>query len=682
MKNIIKTFASSSAIACALVMSSCSDSFLESDPLSFFEPTSTFSTEDGLRAALGQIDRNLTMMFTNTADVLVPVQTQFLFSDMLVCSATDKAQQIQNYSTELVPSKSVYSSSSDQTRMHCCIYFWNEFYAGIKYANTVIEYAPKVEGLDPEIVNQYLGRAYFHRAFRYYGLVNMFQNVPLITQMPQSPKRNYSSTSRDAILEMIEKDMEFAVEHVPHQKPGVYNSDYAGGMINQGACRMLLAKIYLSRYKYNEAKEQLDYIINNMGYQLMTNTFGQNIIPDRYIASTTWPVTRNVIWDLHRAENVFDGANLETIMAHCNAGTKIMNYTPMRVLSPFVFNNATTDPDGRQAFTNYSLNQRDVEHDWVHVFGRGVSSFRPTTWASHELWGNITPGQGHDNGDLRHSREMGNWISMGDKNHPADVTYNTKGSNYYGQRARLYSEDGRLLCTDTIRRWYDFPLYKFYYFDYNNFENKNTSEWRGANGAESCANYYLYRLAEAYLLRAECNLYLGNAGAATEDVNTVRRRAKCEQLYTTVTIDDIFDERARELYLEEFRHDELVRASFCLANTGIADRRGNVYTMAEIYGTGDDTGKTGGSFWYQRTIAPGQMGDDHVGFNNGVRYQIQANVQPMYTMGKHNIFWPIPEFAIDDNDLGQLSQNYGYSGYDSSIKIFTNWEEAVADELR
>lgn len=684
MKNIIKSLSVTAAISGAFILSSCSNSFLDPDPLSFFEPTETFSTEAGLRAALAQIDRNFTMMFTNQHDILVPLHTQFLFSDMVVTSATDKASQIQNFSTDFVPSQSSYSSNTDDIHIHACIYFWNEFYSGIKYANTVIEYAPKVEGLDEEVLNAYLGRAYFHRAFRYYGLVHMFGNVPLITRMPQSPKRNYSSTSREAILAMIEKDMEFAVEHVPHQTPGSYNNDYPGGMVNQGACRMLLAKIYMANYKYDKAKEQLDYLINNMGYQLMTESFGQDIIPDRYIGSATWPITRNVIWDLHRAENVFNGTNLETIMGQANAGSTIMYFNLERVLGPFIFNNATTDPDGTQAFVNYSLNDRDVDNDWVHVMGRGIATYRPTTWASHNLWGDIEKGKGHDNGDLRHSREVGNWISMGDKDHPADITYCNKASRYYGQKAKLYSDDGRLLCQDTIRRWFDFPLYKFYYFDYDNFANKNSAEWRGAQGAEACANCYLYRLAEAYLLRAECNLYMGNAGAAAEDVNVVRRRAKCEQLYTTVTIDDIFDERARELYLEEFRHDELVRASYCLAQTGIADRNGKTYTLNDLRGeAGDDTGKSGGSYWYQRTTAPGQMGDDHVGYNNGIRYSIGggAAVQPMYVMGKHNIFWPIPEFAIEDNDLGTLAQNYGYAGYNPSVKIFDNWEEAVEDEL-
>ena len=676
MKLSFKKIFAGVSLSAAILMSSCSDEFLKPDPLSFFEPGATFTTESGLAAALGQIDRNLMLMYTNCHDLHIPLHTQFLFSDMFVIGATDKQEQILNWSTDFVPSKSVYSSQTDDKRMHSCIWFWNEFYSGIKYANTVIEYAPKVESLDEKTLNAYLGRAYFHRSYRYMGLVSMFGNIPLVTQLPKSPKRNYSSTSREAILKMLQKDMEFAVEWVPDQTPGTYNEAYPGGFINKGACRMLLAKIYMCNYEYQKAKEQLDIVINESGYSLMTQTFGDDKLLDEtyFPGGQTWKIERNVIWDLHRPQNVFNGNNKETIQGIVNGGIKTEKTQLMRTLSPFVFNNAITDPDGKQAMTNYNWNDRDVASDWIRVMGRGIASFRPTTWAQYDLWS--VEGK-YDTKDLRHNHEVGNWLRM------EDLTYNTKGSKYYGEHLRLYNDEGRLLCNDTIRRWYNIPLYKIYNWDYENFNKKSSTEWRGAtgsNGTESSSHFYLYRLAEAYLLRAEVKIYLKQD--ATEDVNIVRRRANCEQLYTKVTIDDVFDERARELYLEEMRHDELVRASFCLANTGVADRDGNTYTIDEIYTPkGDDTGKGGGSFWYKRTT--GTCPDDkHIGYNNGVTYNISASMaHPKYTMGKHNIFWPIPEFAIVDNDLGKLYQNFGYTGYDPNIKLFNDWEQAVVDEL-
>ena len=41
---------------------------------------------------------------------------------------------------------------------------------------------------------------------------------------------------------------------------------------------------------------------------------------------------------------------------------------------------------------------------------------------------------------------------------------------------------------------------------------------------------------------------------------------------------------------------------------------------------------------------------------------------------------PIPYAAITANNKGQLSQNFGYDGYDAGAPKWDNWEDAVADE--
>ena len=68
-------------------------------------------------------------------------------------------------------------------------------------------------------------------------------------------------------------------------------------------------------------------------------------------------------------------------------------------------------------------------------------------------------------------------------------------------------------------------------------------------------------------MRAEANYWLGNIPAATADVNEIRKRAKAPELFT-VSLDDILDERARELYIEEHRKVELTRIAFLKAQLG------------------------------------------------------------------------------------------------------------------
>ena len=52
----------------------------------------------------------------------------------------------------------------------------------------------------------------------------------------------------------------------------------------------------------------------------------------------------------------------------------------------------------------------------------------------------------------------------------------------------------------------------------------------------------------------------------------------------------------------------------------------------------------------------------------------------LIVIGQSVPFWPIPNSAITANTGARLRQNYGYDGYDEAIPMFTNWEEAVADE--
>ncbi|MGG6497156.1 UNVERIFIED_CONTAM: RagB/SusD family nutrient uptake outer membrane protein, partial [Bacteroidetes bacterium 56_B9] len=87
---------------------------------------------------------------------------------------------------------------------------------------------------------------------------------------------------------------------------------------------------------------------------------------------------------------------------------------------------------------------------------------------------------------------------------------------------------------------FDFPHYKIFLDDATAEANQGANQFNGATTGSN-ANWYLYRLAETYLLRAEAKLYQGKD--ATSDVNEVRRRAKCSQFYTSVNIGDIANER-------------------------------------------------------------------------------------------------------------------------------------------
>ncbi len=77
---------------------------------------------------------------------------------------------------------------------------------------------------------------------------------------------------------------------------------------------------------------------------------------------------------------------------------------------------------------------------------------------------------------------------------------------------------------------------------------------------EFAANIPIIRLAEMYLIRAECNFRLGLAVGATpiEDINLIRARAGATE-YTSLTLDQILLERQLELAFEGFRIHDIKR---------------------------------------------------------------------------------------------------------------------------
>lgn len=646
-------------LAGAVFLTSCKKTFLEPDPLSFFEPTTTFNTESGLKAALAISDRHLRSYWTNTSANTnsVVIGTEYMFSDLAVYGKTDVDGNSVNYNfaDNLTPTGGAAGPAGNDGNY--INHYWDETYAGIKYANTVLTYVDAVQGLNEATKNAYKGRAYFHRAFRYLSLVFQYGDVPLITKILEVPKQSYKSTTKAEILKMITLDMEKAVEWVPEQKDMTYI-----GMVNKGACRVLLIKCYLATGQFQKAKEQADILINSSGYALMKNTFG-TFYPGG--EPKTWAVTRNVIWDLHRPENKLLATNTEVIMGMPNRGAQSnIAFATMRIFGPLYNSANLKTPDGKNGIDLYARNNANyrADLDYGRAVGRGIGTFRPTPFAQHGLW---TVNGTEDFDDLRHNPKVGNWARMD------SLKYGTASSANRGQNLKLYHPTtNALLCVDTIRSWFDWPHYKIFITDAEAEANQGSNAYTGATKGSN-GDWYLYRLAEVYLLRAEAEFYLGDVAGATNDVNEIRKRAASTQLYTTVNIGDIMNERARELYLEEWRHMELSRVSYCLALSGKPDEWGTTYDV-NTYDKASGTDLAGGSYWYKRTVLTGGM------YNRG---GVISNVRTLnYKMNKCNLYWPIPNAAITANNKGVLSQNFGYNGYNAAVEKWTKWEDAVADE--
>ena len=131
----------------------------------------------------------------------------------------------------------------------------------------------------------------------------------------------------------------------------------------------------------------------------------------------------------------------------------------------------------------------------------------------------------------------------------------------YGDIATTPDERGHLFWTTGHN--YEMEDYKAWADGYPSIKFRNTN-FTGTTSPTpfSGTDFPLFRLADAYLMYAECVLRGGGGSASTalDYVNAIRERANAPVITQgALTLDFILDERARELNLEGHRRTDLIR---------------------------------------------------------------------------------------------------------------------------
>lgn len=110
------------------------------------------------------------------------------------------------------------------------------------------------------------------------------------------------------------------------------------------------------------------------------------------------------------------------------------------------------------------------------------------------------------------------------------------------------------------------------------WKNIKSTGGPGSNLDYSDVDFPIFRLAEAYLIYAEAKLRAGSESEALPAINEVVERAygNADHNFTSLTLDDIIDERARELYWEGKRRTDLIRFGKFTTNTYLWPWKGGV----------------------------------------------------------------------------------------------------------
>lgn len=583
-------------ITLAFLLSACGKDFLSIKPLSIFTPESIYVDADGFEGVLVNMRKNLRGDFYGESSGL---SCELIASDIAV-SANKATNAIHNFDTQVVP-----SGTGSNYDFHD---FWTRGYNQIRSANVVLSRIGNGTFTNEAEKNAIIAEAYFHRSFWYYRLVHLYGDVPFLNKEYTSPKIDFYTHSRTTILAKIQEDMEWAVQWLPER--------VVPGAVNKAAGNHLLAKICLANHDYDGAIAATTNVLTDGQHALMTERFGVDASDPTY----------NVIWDLHQKENKSLANNTEGILvvqeryelpdANISGGTQAMRrYTPSWWNSAYM-----KDPDGKRGTIDTKNNE------FVVKVGRGVGYVRPCSYYNYEVWENC-------GADLRHDNKV-NWFSC-DK-----YIYNNPSSKYYGQPVQIKYTNP----IDTIHCWFPWPYYKLYIED----EERPDQPYGGHS------DWYLFRVAETHLIRAEAYFWKNQLNLAADDINAVRDRALAPRAAESeITIGYILDERARELYAEEFRKTELTRIAYMMAEKGV-----DGYSLDKF---------SEKNYWYDRVMEKNEL------YRPGNIFWGAG----MFKISPFHVLWPIPSSAIDSNQGGVINQNEGYVGYEKNIAPLT-----VIDEMQ
>lgn len=190
--------------------------------------------------------------------------SKWTFFEQLYIGVTWKADDVLNAPTDYGKSIADFTNGTDDGTFTS---FWKANYAGISYANQVIENVPNIIAMTETERTEIVAEAKFLRALYHFHLLVAFENIPLITETPQVPADFYvSQNSAAEVWAQIEQDLKDAKAGMPDSRD---SEDI--GRATSWTASAYLGKIYLFQEKFTDAAAELTSVITSGPYDLLPN---------------------------------------------------------------------------------------------------------------------------------------------------------------------------------------------------------------------------------------------------------------------------------------------------------------------------------------------------------------------------------------------------------------------------
>lgn len=146
----------------------------------------------------------------------------------------------------------------DGSQLNAC---WNGCYNFIYLANSCIEGIAASDRITDSLKKQLTGEALFFRALTYFVLVNTFETIPLVNKTNFQENASLPQASTDAVYKSIEDDLVQARSLLKEAYPTKEKL-----RVNKWAATALLARVYLYREKWEDARKMADSVIASNRY--------------------------------------------------------------------------------------------------------------------------------------------------------------------------------------------------------------------------------------------------------------------------------------------------------------------------------------------------------------------------------------------------------------------------------
>ena len=418
---------------------------------------------------------------------------------------------------------------------------WAFAYRGISKCNSMMKWMRSIE-LDvkrpADMAELYILRAWYH-----YLLVDNFGNCQFVSQLGEN---GYEAKQgkRHEIFDSIMVDLHKYVPQAREEK--IYSR------VNKHVGWMVLAKMYLNapawevvgKAKYAPTAEECykkaalycDSIINLGGYTLTPNYFDNFAVENQNSTENIWCVFYDASFSkgmqfhqmtLHYASQNSYGLKNQPWNGYC---------TTHKVLGLYGEGDTRINcwERGQQYSKSGAALTVKVPVDSITYVQMPEYVRKPADWPATLADFALLAGR--------------DTVKYKDKN----------GVEKDSTNIRPYTFTFPAVFTDTITTLTNSDGYKIY----NIFEGARFVKFQIQEGVgdHMSNDFPIYRLADVYLMKAEAELHNGNMDVAVAAANKVRQRAGATPYSAaTLTLDELCNERCRELMWEGHRRQDLIR---------------------------------------------------------------------------------------------------------------------------